>query len=370
MAKLFVKLGVIGFGGPAAHIALMREEVVRRRRWLEDREFLEMVGATNLIPGPSSTELAIHLGHRRAGWRGLAVAGAGFIVPAALLVAVLAWLYERYGTTAAVVDLRYGVLPVVVAVVAHALWGLGRSTVRGPIEAAVATAALAAYLAEVDELLTLLVAGVVVALWSNRGRLRPGVAVLVAGWIPLAGSPAPGRPDGVSLWRLFAVFVKLGSVVYGSGYVLLAFLQTSLVDERGWLTADQLLDAVAVGQVTPGPVFTTATFAGWQIAGPAGAAVATVGIFLPSFAFVALLGPIVRWARGNAVAAGFLSGVTTASLGLMAGVARRLAGEALVDAVTVTAAALALVVLVRTRVNSVWLIAAGAALGAAYAALG
>jgi chromate transporter len=359
VARLFLTLGVIGFGGPAAHVALMRDEVVRRRQWLDDAEFLDIVGATNLIPGPNSTELAIHLGHRRAGWRGLLTAGVCFIAPAVIIVGVIAWLYQRYGTTPEFADLRYGILPVIIAIVAHALVGLGRVALVVPWKAVVAIAAFVAYLADAHELLILLAAGALGAAWSARDRLRPDRALAVL--VPMVAAAADATR--VSLWRLFLVFLEIGSVLYGSGYVLLAFLQRRLVDDLGWLTSQQVLDAITVGQVTPGPVFTTATFVGWQVAGVAGAAVATVGIFGPSFVFVAFLGRIVPWMRARTVARGFLDGLTVASLGLMAGVFVELVDTALVDWLTIVIAVIALMVLVRWRINSAWLVAAGVLIG-------
>jgi chromate transporter len=363
VAKLFLTLGVIGFGGPAAHIALMRDEVVRRRQWLDDTEFLEMVGATNLIPGPNSTELAIHLGHRRAGWRGLLVGGVCFIAPAVVIVSVIAWLYERYGTTPQFADLRYGVLPVIVAIIAHAVFGLGRTVLVVPWKAVLAVAAFSAYLSGVHELLILLVAGAGGLLWAMRDRVSTALRSLLVA--PVVAASADGIP--VTLWRLFLVFLEIGSVLYGSGYVLVAFLQRMLVDDLGWLTSQQVLDAIAVGQVTPGPVFTTATFVGWQIAGPAGAAVATMGIFAPSFVFVALLGRLVPWMRTRPLAKGFLDGVTVASLGLMAGVLVELADTALVDVITVVVGVVTLAAMIRWRINSAWLVLAGALLGVLHA---
>ncbi|MEN9646149.1 MAG: hypothetical protein RL238_2818 [Actinomycetota bacterium] len=363
VAKLFLTLGVIGFGGPAAHIALMRDEVVRRRQWLDDTEFLEMVGATNLIPGPNSTELAIHLGHRRAGWRGLLVGGVCFIAPAVVIVSVIAWLYERYGTTPQFADLRYGVLPVIVAIIAHAVFGLGRTVLVVPWKAVLAVAAFSAYLSGVHELLILLVAGAGGLLWAMRDRVSTALRSLLVA--PVVAASADGIP--VTLWRLFLVFLEIGSVLYGSGYVLVAFLQRMLVDDLGWLTSQQVLDAIAVGQVTPGPVFTTATFVGWQIAGPAGAAVATMGIFAPSFVFVALLGRLVPWMRTRPLAKGFLDGVTVASLGLMAGVLVELADTALVDVLTVVVGVVTLAAMIRWRINSAWLVLGGALLGVLHA---
>ena len=369
VARLFVRLGVIGFGGPAAHIAMMRDEVVRRRAWLDDTEFLELVGATNLIPGPNSTELAIHLGHRRAGFRGLLVAGLCFIAPAVLIVGTLAWLYQEHGTDPAVVDLRYGVLPVIVAIVAHAVVGLGRSGVRSVVDALIAVGAMVAFLVGVHELLVLGVAGALAVAWHLRDRWRPrSLAMVGLPLVPMSADPSRSSA-AVSLWRLGLVFLEIGSVLYGSGYVLLAFLQRHLVDDLGWLTGQQLLDAVAVGQFTPGPVFTTATFVGWQVHGIAGAAIATVAIFAPSFVFVGFLGRIVPWMRRRPVARAFLSGVTVASLGLMAGVLVQLADDALTDVVTVVVAAVALVVLVRTKLNSAWLVGVGVAIGVVHTLL-
>ena len=363
VARLFLKLGFVGFGGPAAHIALMREEVVTRRGWVDDREFADLLGATNIIPGPNSTELAMHLGAQRGGGRGLVVAGLCFIGPAVAIVSVIAWLYDRYGTDPAIVDLRYGVLPVVIAIVANAVVGLGRTALTSTIMWVVGLAAFGAFLAGVHELVVLVIGGTVTALWSMRGRGASFGVLLVPLWQAASG------PDGVSLWRLFLVFLEIGSVLYGSGYVLLAFLEQNFVDELGWLTEQQVLDAVAVGQVTPGPVFTTATFVGWQLAGPAGAAVATVGIFLPSFVFVALLARIVPWVRRHPLARAALDGVTAASLGLMAAVLVELAGTALTDVLTVAIAVVALVLVARTPVGSVYLIGAGLAIGLAHAAL-
>lgn len=288
------------------------------------------------------------------------VAGVCFILPAALIVGVLAWLYRRYGTDPTVVDLRYGVLPVVIAIVANALVGLGRTALCSVLSVVLASGAAAGFLLGVHELLLLLAAGAVAALWAGRHHLRPNT---VNSWlVPFpAVLAAPAAP--VSLWRLLVVFLEIGSVLYGSGYVLLAFLQRLLVDDLGWLTGQQVLDAITVGQVTPGPVFTTATFVGFQVHGSAGAVVGTVGIFAPSFLFVGLLGRLVPWMRERPVAKAFLDGVTVASLGLMAGVLVRLTGEALVDATTVVVAVAALVALMATKVNATWLIAAGAALG-------
>ena len=361
VARLFTKLGVIGFGGPAAHIALMRDEVVARRRWMDDDEFLDWVGACNLIPGPNSTELAMQLGARRCGWPGLFTAGACFIAPAVVIVGTLAWLYARYGTNPAVLDVRYGVLPVVLAIIAQAVVGLGRTAMKTVLLGLVAVGAFVLFVFDVHELLILAMAGLVPLAWQQRHRFSGGTALLA---FPLVAGTDAARDVG--LGRLFLVFLEVGALLYGSGYVLAAFLERNLVHELGWLSEQQLLDAVAVGQITPGPLFSTATFVGWQIDGVAGAAVATIGIFLPSFAFVMLLGRVVGWLRENDQARVALDGINVAVVGLMAGVLVELTSTAFPDAFAVAIGALALVALLRWRLNSVWLIATGVAIGLAH----
>jgi chromate transporter len=368
VALLFLKLGTIAFGGPAAHIAMMRDEVVRRRGWMDDQEFLDKASAVNLVPGPNSTELAIEIGREQQGGCGLLVAGACFIVPAVVIVTTLAVLYDRYGTTPTAVDLRYGILPVIVAIVAQAVWGLGKVAVKNVLTGLLAAAAFAGQLAGVNELLLLALAALIGGLWSNRRRLVGGAHSLVLGVVPL---PAVGAANGddVGLLRLLLLFLKIGSVLYGSGYVLLAFLEGDFVHRLGWLTEEQLLDAVAVGQLTPGPVFTTATFIGYQLAGFAGAAVATLGIFLPAFVFVAILGPVIDWLRTSPWARGGLDALNATSLGLMAAVTAQLAGTAFPDALTVVVGLAALAVLLRFKPNSAWLVGAGAAIGLAHGLL-
>jgi chromate transporter len=370
VVRLFLKLGTIAFGGPAAHIALMHTEVVGRRRWVTEQQFLDLVGATNLIPGPSSTELAIYLGFRRAGWRGLVAAGACFIAPAFAIVLGLAVLYDRYGTTPVATELLYGVTPVVVAIIAHALVLLGRTAIKNVGLAIVGLAALAGYLAGLHPLL-LLALGAVGWLTVTGGRRlasrfgsTAGILVapaLAGSWLlPASASAAAGS---VSLTTVFWTFLKLGSVVFGSGYVLLAFLHDDLVEGLQVISDQQLVDAVAIGQITPGPVFTTATFIGYLIAGTSGAVVATIGMFAPSFVFVPLidrlLGAIGRWAW---VRTG-LDGINVVAVALMAGVSVQLARTALVDPLTVALAAATLGVLLRWRPNPTWLIAAGTAVG-------
>lgn len=379
LAGLFLKLGTVAFGGPAAHIAMMEHEVVRRRGWLTHAEFLDYLGATNLIPGPNSTEMAIHIGHARAGWAGLLVAGACFILPASLLVTVIAWAYVRFGTLPAVAGLLYGVKPVVIAVVLQALWGLGRTAVKTRTLAALGAVATVASFLGVNELWLLFGAGAVMGLSTPRsvpgspgtgplglfllGSGSQGPPSVGAAAVPLGVGLAAAAP--LSLWSLFGIFAKIGAVLFGSGYVLLAFLRADLVERLGWLTERQLLDAVAVGQVTPGPVFTTATFIGYVLGGTAGAGAATAGIFLPAFVFVALSGPIVPRLRRSPTAARVLDGVNVASLALIAVVTWQLGRAALLDGVTVVLAGLSAILLFRYRINSAWLVLGGAAVGLA-----
>ena len=368
VVRVFLKLGVIGFGGPAAHIAMMREEVVRRRRWLSDERFLDLLGMTNLIPGPNSTEMAIHLGYVRAGWPGLLLGGACFIGPAVAIVLAIAWLYVHYGTTPTARWVLHGVLPVIIAVVVQAIWGLGRTAVKGPLLALVGLLVLALALAGVNELALLFGGGAIVVLVRLAKPSLAGVAALLAalGLPGLALGQGAAVGGGVVLGTLVLVFLKIGATLYGSGYVLLAFLRNDFVHRLGWLSDRQLLDAVAVGQVTPGPVFTTATFIGYILAGATGAILATVAIFLPSFVFVALSYPLLPRLRGSRGASAFLDGVNVAALGLMAAVTWQLARSAIVDAFTAILAAGAGALLILRGVNSAWLILGGALAGVAY----
>jgi chromate transporter len=369
VALLFLRLGFTAFGGPAAHIAMMRDEVVTRRHWLTDAEFADLLGATNLIPGPNSTEMTIHLGYLRAGRAGLVVAGACFILPAMLMTMALAALYVQTRALPEAGWLLYGIKPVIIAIVAQALWGLGKTVLRSWFVGAVAAAAALAAWFGVNELVLLLLGALAVAV--VRLPLRRATAALLA--LPGAAlAPATqAAPVGFSLLQLLLSFLKIGSVLYGSGYVLLAFLKSEFVTRFGWLTDQQLLDAVAVGQFTPGPVFTTATFIGYLLGAPSGqgvaaALVATIGIFLPAFVFVAITHPFIPQLRRSPTLAALLDGVNAASLGLMAAVTAQLAGDAVVDWFSAAVALAALVALVRFRVNSAWLVLAGGALGLAY----
>ncbi len=370
LARLFLRLGATAFGGPAAHVAMMEHEVVRRRGWLTREEFLDLLGATNLIPGPNSTEMAIHVGHRRAGWPGLLVAGLCFIVPATVITWALAWAYVRYGRLPEATGLLYGVKPVIIAVVLQALWGLGRSALktRGLVVVALACAALSA--AGVDELVLLFGAGAAMALGR---RLRQGAAAppaLALAPLPALGLGALATAQPFQLTTLFLVFLKVGAVLFGSGYVLLAFLRSELVVRRGWLSEAQLIDAIAVGQVTPGPVFTTATFVGYLLGGHMGATAATIGIFLPAFFFVAASGPLVPRLRRSPLAAAFLDGVNVASLALMAVVTWQLGASAVTDLPTAALAVVSAVLLLRFGVNSSWLVLGGGGAGLAVRHLG
>ena len=360
---LFFRLGLTAFGGPLAHVALMREEVVRRRRWLDDGEFLDLVAATNLLPGPNSTELAIHLGHRRAGKAGLLAAGLGFIVPASLLVLALAWAYVSYESTPDLQAALRGLRPVVVGIVVVALAAFARDLRRRPALLVISVVAGIAYLLQVHELL-ILVVGAVAALGARASgparRLLAAAAALSIG--------AGAATAGVTLAGIFLTFVKVGALLYGSGYVLLAYLRADLVERLGWLTDRQLLDAISIGQATPGPLFTTATFVGYLLAGVPGAVVATVAIFLPGFAFAALLSPLVRTLRSRAWASALLDGVVGASLGLMGGVTLLVSGAAFVvdgavDYRAVVLAVLAAALVASGRVGSTPVLVAGVVIG-------
>lgn len=362
---LFLKLGFTAFGGPAAHVGIMHDEVVVRRKWLTDGEFLDLLGATNLIPGPNSTEMAIHIGFLRARWPGLILGGLGFILPAVGMVMALAWVYVRYGSTPQVGWLLYGIKPVVIAIILQALWFLGRKAVKGLFLAVVGAAVIALYFFGVNELVLLAAGGVVAMVVANFERLRQQPKSLL--FLPLLAnwqwsSPLiSAAPFSFSL--LFLTFLKIGAVLYGSGYVLLAFLQADFVDRLGWLTSQQLLDAVAVGQVTPGPLLTTATFVGYLLGGVPGGLLATLGIFLPSFIFVAISNPLIPKIRNSVWVRGLLDGVNVASLGLMAAVTWILGRASIIDPVTIVIALVSLALLLRFKINSTWLIAGGALIG-------
>ena len=341
---------------------MMHDETVKRRKWLEDQEFLDLMGATNLIPGPNSTQMAIHLGFLRAGRPGLIVAGLCFIVPAMLIVLLLAWLYVRYGATPQAEWLLYGIKPAVIAIILQALWDLGPKAVKGPLTAVVGITVLALYLCGINVIALLFAGGLIVMLAANFQQLRkrpPGISL-----VPVSGAGALSLAStSFSLPLLFLTFLKIGAVLYGSGYVLLAFLRADFVVRLGWLTDQHLIDAIAIGQVTPGPVFTTATFIGFLLGGMPGALLATLGIFLPSFIFVAILNPLIPHVHDSVWMGSFLDGVNVASLGLTAAVTWQLGRASLIDPLSILLAIVSLGLLLGFKINSAWVIVGGAAVG-------
>jgi len=365
LALLFLKLGTIAFGGPAVHVAMMEEEVVARRQWLTRAEFLDFLGATNLIPGPNSTEMAIHIGRVRRGLPGLVVAGVSFILPAALMVGSLAWAYMRFGALPQVAGLLYGVKPVVIMVIAQGAWRLSRSAVKSTWLGALGAAAAVAFALGADALLVLVAAGAIAAMafLARSGGKRELAGAGLAGIGLASGGP-------LTLGLLFLVMLKIGATMFGGGYVLVAFLRSDLVLRLKWLTERQLLDAVAMGQVTPGPLFTTATFIGYLLGRSAGAVAATIGIFLPAFVLVAVSGPLVPRLRKSAVAGAALDGINVAALALMAVVSAQLARSAITDWITAGIGLVSTLLLFRYRVNSAWLVLGGAGLGALLLQLG
>jgi chromate transporter len=363
---VFLQLGTIAFGGPAAHVAMMEAEVVTKRSWLSQEKLLELFGMTNLIPGPNSTELAMQIGYDRAGWRGLILAGLCFVVPATTIVWLLAMLYVQTRTLPQLDGLLYGIKPVIVAIVGQALWNMSRKAWQDWATGIAGGAAMIGYFFGLDEIAIL--AGMGILVWVVRRRSALQAWFPISGLLAQSGSNHPitnisvnvNTIDGINI---FLVFLKIGAVLYGGGYVLVAFLQRELVDRNGWITSQQLLDAVAVGQLTPGPILTTATFVGYLLAGNSGAVLATVGIFLPSFLFVGILNTwVMSWTRSVQFQA-FLSGVTAASVGLMAGVSVTLAQTTWVDGWTVGMSVLAAIVLVKFKINSAYLVVLGGTIG-------
>ena len=370
---LFLKLGVTAFGGPAAHIAMMEDEVVTRRGWMTRERFLDLIGATNLIPGPNSTEMAIHIGFVRAGIVGLVVAGVSFILPAALITLGCAWVYDRFQTVPQAEALLYGIKPAVIAVILSAVWRLGKTAAKGPFLIGIGSLVMVVVLFGINEIIALLGGGIVGIVWQLGSRLGKGKMLLGFAWLPssnLVFTATAVSSSSVTLSSLGLFFLKIGCVLFGSGYVLIAFLQGGLVEQYQWLTQQQLLDAIAIGQFTPGPVLTTATFIGYILAGPLGALVATLGIFGPSFLFVLATNPLIPRLRQSAVAGAFLDAVNASAIGLMAAVTVELARHTLIDwearQIDWGAGLIALVsaaTLFRYKVNSAWLVLGGAAIG-------
>jgi chromate transporter len=366
LSLLFLKLGTTAFGGPAAHIAMMEDEVVTRKKWISREHFLDLVGITNLIPGPNSTEMAIHIGYLRGGWKGLIVAGVCFILPAVTITLVLAHLYTAYGTIPQLQPLIGGIRPAIIAIILTAVFRLSRPHVKQPFMVLMGLLVAALNLLGMDEILLLISAGIIGLLWSSRNR-RQQLGTSVVGMLAVTGTPVAAMvvhlagSDSATLTALGLFFLKIGSVLYGSGYVLVAFLQGGLVDTRQWLTQTRLLDAVAVGQFTPGPVLSTGTFIGYVILGIPGAAVATAGIFLPSFVFVLIISRFVSRLRQSSLASGFLDGVNAASLGLMLSVTIILAGSSLESPVAWIIFVLAAISVGMLNIHAAW-IAGGAAI--------
>jgi len=392
LAALFLKLGTIGFGGPAAHIALMETEVVRKREWMTKQQFLDLLGAANLIPGPTSTEMAISVGFVRAGWAGLCVAGVSFILPAALITGAFAWAYVRFGALTQSVSILGGVKAAVIAVIAIAISRLGKTAVKGVGLAVLGGLSLAAFFLGVNPILILFGGGLIGMLARRATDLRAAGALLFSpmlarqplptsttagtwiarvrwlGAVALASTAAGSVVSRPSAYKIGLFFLKVGAVLYGGGYVLLAFLEQGLVQQRAWLTHQQLLDAVAIGQFTPGPVLSTAAFIGYLLGGAGGAAVATVAIFLPSFFYVALLAPVLFKLRQSAWMAAFLDAVNVCAVALMAGVTIRLAADALRGWSSQGIAAVALAVLLRWKLNPAWVVLGGGVAGLVLAA--
>jgi len=366
LALVFLKLGTIAFGGPAAHIAMMEDEFVRKRQWITEADFLDRLGAANLIPGPSSTEVAIFIGHSKRGWAGLLVAGCCFIIPAAVMVAMIAAVYVRFGSLPKIAGILYAIKPAVIAIILQALWSLARTATKTKLLAAIGAISIVLNAAGIAPLIVLAIAGIASgkALWFQRqegGALS--VISLSRRLALLSGATAAVATAPVSMLRLFLSFLKIGSVVFGSGYVLLAFLRAEFIDHLHWLTEKQLIDAVAVGQFTPGPVFTTATFIGYLVAGIPGAFVATLGIFLPGFLLVAVSGPLIPKLRRSPMAGAILDGVVVGSLALMAVVAWQLGRAAIADWLTALIFVASAVGLLYFRLNSAWLIGGAALIG-------
>jgi len=360
VAAVFFKLGVIGFGGPAAHIAMMEEEIVRKRKWMDRQHFLDLMGATNLIPGPNSTEMTMHCGHERAGKLGLFVAGAAFIFPAVVLTGILAFLYTKYGELPEVQPFIFGIKPAVLALIAGAIYKLGKKALKSLEIGILGILVLVASLLGMNEVLALLSAGVLGMIYFSA---RLGTKVNKQSIIPVLLAATPGKIIGITTAKVFWTFLKVGAVLYGSGYVLFAYLDAELVT-AGWMSRQQLIDAIAVGQFTPGPVLSTATFIGYQLNGIQGAAAATVGIFLPSFLFVLLLNPLVPNMRKSAVLRHFLDSVNIAAVAVMVAVLFVMSADTLIDWKTYLIAAVGfLFTFGPYKLSSLWIVVSGAVMG-------
>jgi chromate transporter len=362
LALSFLKLGTIAFGGPAAHIAMMENEFVDRKQWITRPEFLDRLAAANLIPGPSSTEVAIFIGYAKRGWKGLMVAGCCFILPAAILVTLIAAAYVRFGSLPQVAGMLYTIKPVVIAIILQALWNLARSAVKSAPLAIIGVGSAILSFYDWSPILVLALAGTT-SLLLFLVREHPGTLLALMVSPSVVVEAAPRNQPSAELLRLFLSFLKIGFVVFGSGYVLLAFLRTEFINHLHWLTEKQLIDAVAVGQFTPGPVFTTATFIGYLVAGIPGAVFATIAIFLPGFLLVSISGPLIAKIRSIAWAGSVLDGVVIGSLALLCAVAFQLGRSAVIDWMTVSILITSVIAVFLLRLNAAWLIAAAAIIG-------
>lgn len=362
IAKLFLKLGVIGFGGPAAHITMMKEEVVEKKKWMDEQHFLDLIGATNLIPGPNSTEMAIHIGHEKAGWKGLIIAGLCFILPAVLITGIFAWIYKQYGQLPEVQNFVYGVKPAIIAVILDAIFPLAKKSIKSIELAVIGVLVLISSLLNFNEIYLLFGAGflaLLLTLIRNRGMTNRN-SMFSFTFLQLTDSSSV---LSVTNSHLFWIFLKIGAILYGSGYVLFAFLDTELVS-TGLLTKHQLIDAIAVGQFTPGPVFSSVTFIGYQMNGWSGAAVSTVAIFLPSFLFVALLNPVVKLMRNSKLFSVFLDAVNVASVAVIIAICFEMAQSTITDWRTVLIALLSIAITFGyKKLNSAAVVLGGSILG-------
>lgn len=361
IAKLFLKLGVIGFGGPAAHIAMMQEEVVTKRKWLTEQHFLDLIGATNLIPGPNSTEMAIHIGHEKWGWKGLIIAGLCFILPAVLITGIFAWLYKLYGQLPEVQPFVYGIKPAIIAIILGAIFPLAKKSLKTLELIIIGIIVLIFSLLSFNEIYLMFGAGLL-ALFLALIRDKKGTnihSIFPFTFLQITNSTILSATNS----NLFWIFLKIGAILYGSGYVLFAFLDTELVS-TGLLSRQQLIDAIAVGQFTPGPVFSSVTFIGYQINGLTGAIVSTIGIFLPSFIFVALLNPLVKKMRNSKLFSAFLDAVNVASVAIIISVCFSMGKDTITDWRTITIAVLSIALTFGYRkINSAFIVLGGSLIG-------
>lgn len=361
IAKLFLKLGIIGFGGPAAHIAMMQAEVVVKKKWFTEQHFLDLIGATNLIPGPNSTEMAIHIGHEKAGWKGLIVAGFCFIFPAVIITLIFACLYKEYGQIPAIKPFLYGIKPAIIAIILSAIFPLAKKSLKTIQLGIIGGIVLLLSLLNYNEIILMFGAGFIALLfyyWKQNTNKNMNIFIP----IPLFQGLNTNLISATNL-NLFLIFLKIGSILYGSGYVLFALLDAELV-AKGLLSRTQLIDAIAVGQFTPGPVFSSVTFIGYQINDFSGAMLSTIAIFLPSFIFVALLNPLVKKMRNSKLFSAFLDAVNVASIAIIVSICIEMGKETIIDWRTVLIALLSIIITFNyKKINSAFIVLGGSILG-------